>query len=330
MNASGKFVISLDFELLWGVRDTATPESYGGNILGVWQALPGMLELFDAYGVNATFATVGMLFASSKEELLSFLPEDKPAYANPNLSPYNGHFDLMRDTEAEDKYHYASELIGLIRQYPGQEISTHTFSHYYCLEQGQDLDDFRADMQAAINIARSRNIELKSLVFPRNQFNSNYLKVCAELGIDSYRGNEEVWFHQAVNGQGENLWRRAFRLADAYVNISGHRCHALPDIAKEYPYNIPSSRFLRPYSPKLRFLEGLRLRRILKSMEYAAKHGKVYHLWWHPHNFGSFQAENLAFLQKILEQYQALHQKYHFESITMRELADSIKKKEHA
>ncbi len=300
MTISGKFVISLDFELLWGVRDHATAETYGTHLLGVWQAMPGMLKLFDAYGVNATFATVGMLFASSKEELKSFIPEDKPAYANPNLSPYNGHLDLMKDTEAEDPYHYASELIALIRNYPKQEISTHTFSHYYCLEEGQDLDDFRADMEAAIKIARYRDIELKSLVFPRNQFNSNYLQVCAELGIDSYRGNEDVWFHQAVNGQGENLWRRAFRLADAYVNISGHRCHDLSEIAKEYPYNIPSSRFLRPYSPKLKLLEGLRLRRILRSMEFAAKHGKLFHLWWHPHNFGTNQAENLEFLEKIL------------------------------
>ena len=32
MTISGKFVISLDFELLWGVRDHATAETYGENI----------------------------------------------------------------------------------------------------------------------------------------------------------------------------------------------------------------------------------------------------------------------------------------------------------
>ena len=30
----GYFVISLDYELMWGVRDSQTKESYGKNILG--------------------------------------------------------------------------------------------------------------------------------------------------------------------------------------------------------------------------------------------------------------------------------------------------------
>ena len=32
---NGKFVISLDFELMWGVRDIETVESYGENLRGV-------------------------------------------------------------------------------------------------------------------------------------------------------------------------------------------------------------------------------------------------------------------------------------------------------
>lgn len=31
---SGQFVISLDFELLWGVRDHSDKHAYGQNILG--------------------------------------------------------------------------------------------------------------------------------------------------------------------------------------------------------------------------------------------------------------------------------------------------------
>ncbi len=329
MNQSGKFVISLDFELLWGVRDNQSLESYGPNILGVWQAIPGMLELFDRYGVRATFATVGMLFAASKKEMEAYVPENKPAYARPVLSPYNGHIEQVGETESEDKYHFASELISLIQKYPEQEISSHTFSHYYCLEEGQDLEDFRADMEAAVAIAAARDISLKSLVFPRNQCNAAYLRVCSELGIESYRGNEEVWFHKAVSSKGENYYRRAFRLADAYLNLSGYRCHEIEQMAKSFPFNIPSSRFLRPYSPKARLLEGLRLRRICRSMTHAARHRKVFHLWWHPHNFGSHLGENLAFLEKILRHYRKLHDQYGYESMTMRDVGDLLKARRH-
>ena len=47
---AGAFVISLDFELFWGVRDSKSLADYGANILGVRQAIPAMLELFCEVG----------------------------------------------------------------------------------------------------------------------------------------------------------------------------------------------------------------------------------------------------------------------------------------
>jgi hypothetical protein len=64
---NGIFVISLDFELFWGVWDVTTKDKYGENILGVKQAIPSMLSLFEQYNVKATFATVGFLFAKNKQ-----------------------------------------------------------------------------------------------------------------------------------------------------------------------------------------------------------------------------------------------------------------------
>ncbi len=90
------------------------------------------------------------------------------------------------------------------------------------------------------------------------------------------------------------------------------------------PFNISSSRFLSPYSSRLQSLEMLRLRRILLAMTYAAKQGLVYHLWWHPHNFGIRRKENLLFLQKILEHYSYLQTTYSMESLSMGELANKL------
>ena len=42
---SGQFVISLDFELLWGVRDHSDKQSYGQNVLGAREAVPRIREL---------------------------------------------------------------------------------------------------------------------------------------------------------------------------------------------------------------------------------------------------------------------------------------------
>lgn len=57
---SGQFVISLDFELLWGVRDHSNKQAYGQNVLGARDAVPRMLELFEGHGIRATWATGGL------------------------------------------------------------------------------------------------------------------------------------------------------------------------------------------------------------------------------------------------------------------------------
>ena len=54
-------------------------------------------------------------------------------------------------------------------------------------------------------------------------------------------------------------------------------------------------------------------------MTYAATHGRIYHLWWHPHNFGVNTDENLTFLRSILDHYQRLEQQAGFSSLTMRD-----------
>ena len=63
---SGQFVISLDFELLWGVRDHADRTSYGKNVLGARDAVPQMLEIFAQNSIRATWATVGFLFCETR------------------------------------------------------------------------------------------------------------------------------------------------------------------------------------------------------------------------------------------------------------------------
>lgn len=322
---NGKFVISLDFELMWGVRDKKDKTNYGEHIKGVHNVIPRLLVIFKKYKIKATFSTVGLLFFESKKELLSNLPDLKPQYNDPNLSPYNGYFDILENDYKMDIYHFAPNLIKEIQKYPEQEIGTHTFSHYYCLEPGQTIDTFKADIETAISVARKNNIQLTSLVFPRNQFNDDYLKICIELGIFCYRGNEHSWLYKAKNGNDESAIRRAFRLIDAYINISGHHCYSDDFLKIKMPINIPSSRFLRPFSRRLKFLDGFRLQRIKSGMTYAAKNNLTYHLWWHPHNFGLNQDENFWFLEKILTHYQFLNITYNFQSHTMSSLANIIK-----
>jgi len=209
----GALVISLDFELHWGVRDKLSVADYRQNLVGARRAVPAMLELFTEFGVHATWATVGFLFFESKRELVEALPARRPAYVHHELSPYEA-LDGVGENERDDPFHFAPSLIRRIADTPHQEVGTHTFSHYYCLEAGQVDADFRADLEAAVAVARAKlGRRPESIVFPRNQVAPPYLGVCREVGLVAYRGNLAGWTYRARSEERESLFRRGVRLA---------------------------------------------------------------------------------------------------------------------
>jgi hypothetical protein len=315
---TGRFVISLDFELMWGVRDKRSIADYGRNILGVRQVVPALLALFAERGIACTWATVGMLFFAKKRDLLAALPERRPLYADPRLSPYE-HLSEIGDSEATDPYWYGLSMIERIKDCPRQEIGTHTFSHFYCLEQGGDTAAFRADLEAARAAAASQGVAMTSIVFPRNQTSPAHLAICRDLGLRAFRGNERIWFHRAGSGDDQTLVRRGFRLADSFLPLGGAYDRA--PVVVDGLIDVASSRFLRPASGH-RLPEDLRLKRITSAMATAAERKTVFHLWWHPHNFGVETERNLAFLRAILDRFRDLEDRHGMRSMTMAEIAN--------
>jgi hypothetical protein len=321
----GHLVISLDFELFWGVFDVRTLESYKANLLLVRTIIPKLLTLCDAYNIKLSFATVGFLFAKDKEELLEYSPQLKPTYANSNFSPYSL-FENIGNTETEDPFHYAQSLIKMIQNNGNHEIGSHTFCHYYCNEIGQNSSQFEADLKATMTAAKRLEIDITSIVFPRNQINPKYLEICAKHGIMSYRGIERHWMYNTNNTkQLENPFYRGFRLLDNYINLSGFNTNSINALKKEAPLvNIPSSRFLRPFNKTLRLLEPLKMARIKNGMTHAAKNNEVYHLWWHPHNFGNNMDDNFIALEQLFKHYQILNNNLNFKSETMTGLSKIV------
>jgi len=321
----GVLVISLDFELHWGVFDHLSVEDYRTNLLGARTSIPRMLELFEEFEVHATWATVGLLFFGTRDDLIGGLPAERPRYADARLSAYSLVDELGPDERA-DPFHFARDLVVRIRDTPNQEVATHTFSHYYCLEPGQTIADFRADLVAAQRVARTLGIEISSIVFPRNQCSAPHLSVCAELGIRTFRGTERSWIYRPSQANAQGLGRRALRLADSYLNLTGHHTVMRSELVDGVTVNIPASRFLRPHSRRLGVLEPLKRRRIESSMTHAAEQGSIYHLWWHPHNTGGDPDKNLAELRLLLEHFAGLAKQRGMRSLTMSELASEVRR----
>lgn len=322
----GFFVVSLDLEMYWGVRDVCSLSRYGQNFAAERKRIPELLELFERRGIHATWAAVGLLFLENKQEIGPCGPKERPTYDCKELSPYDyQESNLVGSGEETDPFHYALSLIREIQDTPHQRLGTHTFSHYYCLEKGQTARQFAADLEAAVQVARQQGIRLESLVFPRNQLNEAYLPCLKGLGIGAYRGNPRHPLYRKGNGARDPLPVRALRLLDSYVNLTGHHTYELSKLSGaegELPLNIPASRFFRSYSPRLKRLEPLRIRRILEGMTRAARRGEIYHLWWHPYNLADPKGVNLKNLERIIEHYERLREEYGMESANMEELAE--------
>lgn len=309
------FTISLDLELLWGVFPLMGSVQYGANILGGRRAVPLILSLFKEYGIHATWAMVAMASFETKKEMQSFFPEVKPEYNNRNVDPY-AYLNNVGETEREDPLHFGYSLLRQITEVAGMEVASHTFSHFYCLER-HEHGAFKADLNASNEAFGRLNIDTKSLIFCRNQYREKHLEIARDMGFIVYRGNEEHYLYKPR--QKHALPIRAFRLADAYVDISGNHL-SMPQISHNGLVNVPASRFLRPAS-KNKLLERLQLNRIKNAMHTAAKNGNGFHLWWHPHNFGGDLSRNIKLLIEILSYYRFLNSEYGMVSLNMLEVS---------
>jgi hypothetical protein len=313
------FVISLDFEQHWGVYDHSTVDACRSRLDGGRGAIPQILKRFDAAGIRASWATVGLLFCEGREDALTQLP-NHPGYDELGIRIHDV-IDRSGDSEIDDPYHYALSLIRRIAAVPGQEIATHTFSHYYCLESGPSTRDFEQDLEAARNVAARQGIDLTAIVFPRNQYSPAHLAVCRRQGIKAFRGNPRAGPYLPRSAADTTRMTRLTRLLDAYVEVVSTDDLLSHPSEEEGLINVRASRFLRPVSRSDRHLSRLRLRRIRAEMTRAAREGADYHLWWHPHNFGSYTEENLALLDAIVAHYQELRRRHGMVSMTMTEAA---------
>jgi len=319
---NGALVISLDFELHWGVRDhVPLTDAAERRMRAARKVVEELLARFADAGVSATWATVGFLFAGGAAELERLAPAVRPAYADAALDPYR---EAVGTDEASDPSHFARSLIEKVARTPGQEVGTHTYSHYYCLDDTAGSAAFEADLASAVKAASEMGITLRSIVFPRNQIRPECLPALARHGIRNYRGNSLLGGTLARRGGVVGPAYRASRFADAFVPLSG---------AQDYPWraipeanglrDVRASLFLRVHAPRSAVPGGMHVRRVVGAMRHAARSGRVFHLWWHPHNFASHPEHCFAALASVLAEFDRLRGSDGMRSLTMDEAGNA-------
>lgn len=321
----GIFTISLDFELHWGVFDKKDRLDRTICYQHTLSLIPELLRLFERYAVNATWATVGGVFANDRNEWERLKPSILPQYT---LEKYSAYKWVEKHDLPEHLYfaHFAPQVVDHILKYPGQELGTHTFGHYYCLEKQSGFEAFDADLKAAKKAALKYNNQPVSLVFPRNQFNKECLKICFANGIKVIRSNPNSWFWTPVPDSRSQMLRKIYRTGDAYIPLAKRTSYPLKaiEIKQNEPIQLPASRLLRPWHATYQLANKLSLQRVLKEIKTAAIRKECYHLWWHPENFGDHPEENLRNLNLILQEYKTCKLKFGMTSWNMGEYAKHL------
>ncbi|WP_209330492.1 polysaccharide deacetylase family protein [Lunatimonas salinarum] len=300
------FVISLDFELHWGRFDKIPVEGQERYYALAREAVPRLLDIFADFEISVTWATVGMLLAENREEWRTYQPSQLPRFTSDKYSAYRWY----ERSPASDKLLFAPELVKRIATYPRQEIGCHTFAHYYTREPGACTESFRADLQAAKRIVADKlGLEMRSMVFPRNQFHPEAILIAGQEGFRFLRTNPGDWYWRDPHDS--QLTKRLFRTGDAVVPLGRKTSYPLANIQDEGDaVQIPASRFFRPFQPRVAWVNHMKLQRIIREMSLAAQLGEVYHLWWHPHNHGHNFEQTFTELRRLLAHYRQLHEKH--------------------
>ncbi|WP_332912450.1 hypothetical protein [Algoriphagus boritolerans] len=98
--------------------------------------------------------------------------------------------------------------------------------------------------------------------------------------------------------ENENLIKKIFRTGDTLFPL-GNRTSYSEVRNGEFLVHLPASRLLRPFRSGS-FFNQRRIARIKEEIDTAINLGEMYHLWWHPHNFGHYPNENLQILETLL------------------------------
>lgn len=303
MNKSSSFVLSIDFELFWGLIDIKKINEYSENIKKVNEVIPMILKLLNKYQISCTWATVGSIMLNNYDDWISFIKKNSSGHYFLNNK---NKLDKIKENQV---LFFNPNLIKQILNEEGQEIGSHTFSHIILNEKKNNLHEFEDDLILNLKITKEQKIDLKSIVFPQNIFNKELLNIVEKHGIKSFRGNKKSFLYKNGDRISFGNFGRFLRFLDSSISISGNNIF-ISEINNKL-IDIKASMFLRNYQSLKKFnLINLHLERIQKQMYLAATSNKNFHLWFHPHNFGLNPSENIFLLTKIFEYFNILNKGY--------------------
>jgi hypothetical protein len=327
--AGGVLSISFDFEMAWGARRHAHDLNHAQGIERVREVVHGLLNLFERHQISATWATVGHLMLRPEDCPNGRFPRQLPA-PRPDWFTGEWYDGIPSIHEERGLRYYAPDLVAAIVNCPvHQELASHTFSHVVIGEDACSREIAHAEFATCREVAKNWGREVRSLVFPRNKV--GHLDALRETGHVCFRGPNSEWFllgtaakpikNRLLNRLTYNLVR-VLRFVDESLVIC-------PPVGKarriEGLWELPHSMFFPGCSGLSKFVpRAAQVQRAIKGMRKAARLGRIFSLYTHPHNFLPDVSGQLDAFEQICVAAARLRDAGELEIKTMEEIADDL------
>lgn len=279
---NGKFIISLDCELLWGSHYYGGEERFRYLTNGFRKFYVELLELFTKYDIRATFALVGGMSLQKKE----FLNIAHEINSSNTYKEWFSHFDKSPSIQSW----YDPTLIEQISAAKQKhEIASHSFTHY-CFKSIKDPETAQFELDVSHDIlSRLSREQVKTFIFPENQI--YFLEEFKKSPYKIYRARDINWYNRLP-------FKRFFHFIDQLLPI----CPAPVEINKDEfgNYYVSGSILLFAYDGLRKVIpDSLRFFKIKRGIDRAISENKIFHLWFHPWNLGSSK-RMIGVLERVL------------------------------
>lgn len=263
----GIFILSLDTELAWGWMGNKRLQQLSPQLEEVRPIAHRLLRLLEKYQAPATWAVVGKLFARPQ-------PSAEPLEENGRLKAAGDIIDAILDSPL------------------AHEIASHSFSHP--LYDRITRAEAEADLQEAVRAAAEWGLKLRSFIFPSNRV--GHLEALPRFGFIAFRGPDRAWFAGYPR-----MARQILNRADQALALTPSL--SLPEVKGDRLVNLPAGMHFRipSWGASKRLPASLLASKAVKGIKRAIRERAVFHIWFHPFNFGYRAEAHFAALEKTLQ-----------------------------
>ena len=261
------FTLSLDCEGLWGVADHLNESTKAINQNSLAEVYTYISDVLSHYSISATYAFTS-LFTQDEASILKY-KDSIDSRVSTNDRWYRYISQMLADQNFDG---WLGRDFYLQARSAEHEIGWHGFTHHP-LSADTHESIVKYELEESLRIAKQENLNLKSIVFPRNDI--GHLKLFFSDGFKCYR--------KGIIEQSKLYSNKYYRVLDEFNIFKASE--SFPIVNENILAALPAGYFLNwPSGPRKIIPTSVTNKKWSNLLSSASKKHQQVHMWFHPHN----------------------------------------------